>query len=207
VSSYKLNPEPRFVHIWFSHPGFHHVQNTEIKLLDEAGKPLKLGGQSSVSGGGQEANERNGQLGWKYWTLSPSEGTNLPARVTVQLRYTVGPLERTQELVVTPKSSTSMSLEGGSQLNGVGQNVDGQAFVSIAVDAKKMSSRKFGVIAVDKAGRQVSPTGAASGGTVGAGVSVESFEFGMSLADVAKFVIGSRSIRTNDWKDVVLRGN
>lgn len=127
--------------------------------------------------------------------------------MTVQLTYTLGPLERTQELVVTPKTSTSMSLEGDSQLNGVGQNVDGRAFVSVAVDAKKMASRKFGAIAVDKAGRQVTPVGTESGGTVGSGLRVESFDFEMPLADVAKFIIGARPVRTNEWKDVVLPPN
>ncbi len=206
VSALKLTPEPRFLHLWFSHPVFDRNQFTEFSLMDAAGNPIKLGGRGSA-GGSQEASHRNGQLGWKTCTLSPGDGTNIPPRVTVQLRYTVGPLERTQELFVTPKTSTSMSLEGGSQLNGVGQNVDGRAFVAIAVDAQKMKARKFGVVAVAKDGRELSPAGSGSGGTVGGGVWVESYDFEIPLVDVAKFIIGTRPIRTNDWKDVVLRGN
>lgn len=204
VSSYKLNPEPRFLHLWFSHPQFSQAQWTDIVLLDQAGQPVKLGGQSSMACGSQEASERNGSLGWKTWSLSPSETTNIPAQVTVQLRYTVGPLERTQELKVVPNSSTSMSLEGGSQLNGVGQNVDGRAFIGIAVDAKKMVARQFDVVAVARDGRELSAAGVERSGTVGAGVRVESFDFKIPLEGVAKFIIGSRPVRTNEWKDVVL---
>jgi hypothetical protein len=125
----------------------------------------------------------------------------------VRLRYTAGPLERIQELAVKPKTQTSMSLEGGSQLNGVGQNVDGRAFVAIGVDAKGMRSRQFDVVAVAKDGREIPRTGWESSGTVGAGVRVENFDFELPLAEVAKFRIGTRPIRTNDWKDVALPGN
>ena len=204
VTSLKLDHEPHFLHLWFSHPAFTRNNFTELSLLNDAGNPIKLGGQSSVTGGFREATERNGNLGWAYWTLSPGETTNHPARVTVRLRYTMGPLERTQELAVTPNTSTSMSLEGGSQLNGMGQDVDGRAFVAIAVAAKKMSSRQFDAVAIAKDGRELPPAGSERGGTIGGDVRIERFEFEVPLTDVTKFIIGTRPIRTNEWKDVVL---
>lgn len=207
VTRLKLDHQPQFLHFWFSHPTLNRNSFSEISLLDDAGNPIKLGGQASVTGGFKEAGERNGNLGWSYWTLSPGEMTNHPARVTVRLRYTLGPLERTQELAVTPKSSTSMSFEGGSQLNGMGQDVDGRAFVAIAVAAKRMQARQFDALAVAKDGREISPAGSERGGTVGSDVRIERFEFEIPLAEVAKFIIGSRPVRTNEWRDVVLRVN
>ena len=97
-----------------------------------------------------------------------------------------------------------MSLEGGSQLNGMGQDVDGRAFVAIAVAAKKMSSRQFDAVAIAKDGRELPPAGSERGGTIGGDVRIERFEFEVPLTDVTKFIIGTRPIRTNEWKDVVL---
>lgn len=202
VSSLKLVPDPRFLHLWFSQPGFSQTGLNDVSLLDDAGKPIKLGGEGSIAGGAKDADEQSGNRGWLTYTLSPSEGTNLPSYVTVQLRYTTGPLERTQE--VTPNHNGMMSLEGGSQLNGVGQNSQGRAFVAIAVDAKNMQSRQFDVAAIAKDGREILHAGWGRGGPVGGGVRVENFDFEIPLADVAKFIIGTRPIRTMEWKDVVL---
>jgi len=41
----------------------------------------------------------------------------------------------------------------------------------------------------------------------GKGLRVERYEFDVPLSDVAKFIIGTRPIRTNEWKNVVLPGN
>jgi serine/threonine protein kinase len=128
VSSLNFKPEPRFLHLWFSHPAFTRADFSDVSLLDENGHVLKLGGEAAMGGDFQEPDERNGYLGWKLWTLSPSKTANIPSQVTVRLRYTLGPLERTREI----KSDYSglFALEGGSQLNGIGQNKDGRAFVA-----------------------------------------------------------------------------
>jgi hypothetical protein len=207
VSSLKLQPEPRFLHLWFSHPDFGGLGLNEVSLLDETGNPIKLGGQGSISGGVQGPSDLNGNLGWITKTLSPAEGTNIPSRVTVRFRYTAGPLERICKLPVTPKNKTVMSLEGGSQLNGVGQDVDGRAFVAIAVDVKNMQTRQFDVVAVARDGREIRSAGSGSSGAVGAEFRVEHFDFELPLAAVAEFLIGTRPIRTVEWKDVVLPGS
>jgi predicted Ser/Thr protein kinase len=202
VSSLDLKSEPHFLHLWFSHPAFAKASLSRILLLDAAGQPIELGGQGSVASTTQDADEQDANLGWVVQTLSPGQGTNIPSRLTVRLRYTVGPIEHTQE--VSPDFSGVMSLEGGSQLNGIGQNAQDRAFVAIAVDANGMSDRQFDVIAVTQGGRQMEPAGRRSGGTIGAGVRVEDFDFELALAYVAKFRIGTRPIRTYEWKDVVL---
>ena len=204
VSSLKLTPEPRFLHLWFSHPLFDRSSLNEVAFLDEAGKAIPLGANGSVSSQARGAKAFDNGFGWLTKTASPDFGNHLPAHVGVQLSYTLGPLERTQDLQVKQSAYTWMALENGIRLNGVGQNVDGKAFVAIAMDAKKMKSRKFGVIAVLKDGRELITGGGWSGNSDETGVRVEEFIFDVPLADVAKFIIGTRPIRTAEWKKVML---
>lgn len=207
VSSWHLSPEPRFLKLWFSDPGFDLGSFSEVALLDNQNKIIPIGARGSMSGSAEEGSEPNGNLGWQVKTFSPNEGTNLPPRVTVRLRYTIGPLEKTQEVPVTPNHSLSMTLEDGSMLNGVGQNVDGRAFVAIAVHAHKPGLWRFGVVAVTKDGRHLTTGPSESGFPDGTGVSVAEFTFSVPLADVAKFIIGTRPIRTLEWTNVVLPNN
>jgi serine/threonine protein kinase/biopolymer transport protein ExbD len=202
VSSLKLNPEPRFLHLWFSHPEFGRGQDARVLLLDADGKPIKLGGQGSVAGGSQEPNPRNGHLGWKTWSLSPGDVMNIPARVTIQLRYTTGPLERTKN--ISPDFSGMMSLEGDGQLNGLGQTVEGKAFVAFSVLSAQMQSRQMSAMVITRGGRELTGSGSHSERSDGLGLRVERYEFDVPLSDVANFRIGSRPIRTNEWRNVVL---
>ena len=196
---------PRFLKLWFSHPNFQRTHFSEVSLLDDAGRPLKLGADGPSSCSLVDASEKNGQLGWRCWTGSPGEGTNFPAHLTVQLRYTIGPLERTQEVKSDFNGTTS--LEGNSILNGIGQNAQGRAFVAIAVNAKNMQSRVFDAVAVAKDGREISHLGSGRGGSVGSGVDWGKFEYAVPLSDVSKFIIGTRPIRTMEWTNVVLPKN
>ena len=116
--------------------------------------------------------------------------------------YSVGPLEHQQQ--IAPDNSAEESLEGGSQLNGVGQNRAGKAFAAIAVDAKRTSERKFGVIAVTNDGRELESIMSFGDNNDGTGVSIARFVFDAPLPDIAHFRVGTRRIRTMEWKDVVL---
>jgi hypothetical protein len=100
-----------------------------------------------------------------------------------------------------------MSLEGGSMLSGLGQNMQGRLFLSIAVDVENTRGRRFDVVAVTKEGREIPSKGRGRRGLVGSALGVVGFEFTLPLADVAKFRIGTRPLRTNEWHDVVLPGN
>jgi len=201
----QLPRKPRFFMLWFSHPAFDADSSSDLTLLDEHGHPLALGANGSMFGSHEDASERNGQLGWEVKTLSLAPGKNQPAHLTLRLAYTLGPLERTQTMTVIPKQSQGMTLEGGGGLNGVGQNIDGRAFVSLASDAAKLGARRFGVMAVAKDGSRLLPSRKGhSGYADGSGVVVDEFDYDLPLAAVDKFIIGTRPIRTNEWKNVVL---
>jgi len=195
---------PRFLKLWISHPAFKRTDYTGITLLDDNGRPLKRGANGESSCSLVEASDRNGWLGWRCWNGSPVEGTNFPDHLTVRLSYVVGPLEKTQE--VRPDFNGTMSLEGNSILNGMGENTQGRAFLSIAVNGRAIESRLFGVVAVTKDGRELQAIG---GGRPGYGglMNAHKFEFPVPLSKVARFIIGTRPIRTNEWKNVMLPGN
>src|ERR1019366_929082 len=112
---------------------------------------------------------------------------NLPSRFTVRLDYTAGPLERTQDFAATPTRGVSIPLEGGSTVKGVGQAVDGRAFVAIAVDVENMWSRLFDVVAIAKDGREIRSMVPLFGGPVRPASGVAKFDFDLPLLDVAKF--------------------
>ena len=204
VSNLKLDPELRFLHIWFSHPLFGPANFNEVTLLDEQGRIIPSGSVGSSSNA-RPGDLHTGDVGWLTYTIAVVEGTNHPMHATVRLRYAVGPLEKMQQVAVTPKSRTSMTLEGGGQLSGLGQTVDGTAFISLIVDREKLGDRKFGAVALTKDGRELLPSGGDSTATAdGKGTGAESFEFAVPLEEVANFRIGTRAIRIVEWKDVVL---
>ena len=194
---------PRFLHLWFSQPLFDRQSFDKVALLDGTGQLIVLGGNGATSSGIRAANQYNGELGWIDYTASPGEGDQIPETVSVQLRYIVGPLEHQQQ--IAPDNSAEEALEGGSQLNGVGQDRAGKAFAAIAVDAKRTSERRFGVIAVTKDGRELEAIQSATGGySDGTGMSIARFVFDAPLSDIAHLRVGTRPIRTMEWKDVVL---
>ena len=205
-SSLKPVSERRFLHLWFSYPESARPGLNEITLLDDAGQPIDLGGRASIDTATVEANDQNGNFGWLIFTLGPDEQrVYLSKAITVRLRYTAGPLEQIHDVAADYKGG--MSLEDGSHFEGIGQNAEGRAFAALTVDTKYEASRRFSVLAVDKSGREISPEEWAVGTTPGSGVLAETFNFGIPLKDVAKFRIGSRPIRTTEWKDVVLPRN
>jgi len=202
IYSWGAKPELRFLNLWFSHPLFDTTSLNETTLLDEEGKEVSLEKYGSAGGFEPPPDGRDGTTGYWIRVLCPDEGVNIPKRVTVRLRYIIGPLENMQDIPVSPNSHSSTGLEGESMVNGPGQNLDGYAFLSIAV-GNKMKDRKFGVVAVTKDGRELTTVGGESGFADGARLA--EFDFSVPLAEIAKFRVGSRPIRTMEWTNVVLR--
>ena len=84
-------------------------------------------------------------------------------------------------------------------------NLRVNAFITITENGNIMSSRKFDAQAVTQDGQRLNSflfTENYVGD--GNGPRVEKFEFQTPLANVAKFVVGTRPIRTTEWDDVKL---
>lgn len=193
---------PRFLHVWFSHPLFNLHGFVQVAMLDESGQEIPLAGGGATSNDGRAQDDTPGSVGWLIATFSPGDRDRLPSRVTLRLRYTVGPLERVQTLAADYRGG--MSLEGDSQFNGLGQDADGKTFLAIAVDTDKTRERQFGVVAVLRDGTERDCRGISSMANDGSGTRAERFEFDEPLAEIASFRIGSRPVRSLTWENVVL---
>ena len=192
---------PHFLHLWFSHPLFDDSFFAEVTLADENGKNPTDPYSSRVAEI-KAADPQNGNIDWLVESLMCGAGTNIPAKVTVRLRYTVGPLEQVQE--IPSDYSGYFAILGGSQLDSIGQDARGNTLVTIGVNPETMKTRQYCMEAATKDGRKLMSGGGISGNSDGSGPQVARFYFNVPLADVAKFIIGTRPIRTNEWKDVVL---
>jgi hypothetical protein len=197
--------DPCFLHMWFSHPLINQNGLNEITLFDTNGAAIELAGGGSTTGRTIAAPDQADNMGWFMSTLSPGEGKKIPPRLTVRFRYAVGPLEREREIASDYQGS--MSLEGNSHLNGIGQDIEEKAFVAIAVEAHKTVSRHFGVIAVTRDGRELAATGNSTSGHTGSALRVANFSFNVPLKEIAHFRVGTRPILTTEWKDVALLQN
>ncbi|HEY1791222.1 MAG TPA: serine/threonine-protein kinase [Verrucomicrobiae bacterium] len=199
-----LKPEPHFLHLWFSSSAFRQGGFSEISFLND-GISLTPGAHGAIQGTSESPNDYNGNRGWVCWTLSPFESTNNPDHLTVRLRYVAGQLEHIQNIPVSSNYSTT--LENGSLLGGFGQDADSNAFVSITENGKSMKLRKFDVQAVTQDGQRLNSSGTSEDYLGdGSGPRVEQFRFDTPLANVTKFAVGTRPIRTMDWNDVKLPG-
>src|SRR5437667_399895 len=172
-------------------------------VLDRAGQSTPAEDIRRAASWRRAADADVGNVGWITQTMSVGEGDQIPRTATIRLHYTLGPLERQRQIASFQFNiRTGVELEGDGELNGIGQDADGKTFVAIAIDAQKSAGRRFGIIAVTRDGRQLesSPSMASAGATVG----IARFEFEVPLADVAQFRVGTRPVRTMEWKDVVL---
>jgi len=197
----KLNP--RFLHLWFSHPLIDRQSLNDVALLDSTGKPLEP--RDGMLGSNARGTEDGDRFGWLTHTLSPGYAGNIPTAVTVRLRYSLGSWEHEQ--MFAPDENGIIALGNGSQFNGIGQNAKGTAFFSIAVDMKQDAARQFGVVAVTKDGRELQPSGGETGGGVGEAVHVQRFIFDTPLAEVAHFRLGTRPVRTVEFRNIPLPVN
>jgi len=197
-----LPVQPRFLHFWFTHPAFDKSTYTKLRLLDASGDPLQLAAIGTIASRFEEPGGDNGNMGWRTWTLSPGDALAMPESVTVQLAYVLGELEKQKS--VRADFTGTMSLEGQSQLNGIGEDLKGHAFLSIAVNMDNMESRQFDVQATTHDGHTYVHDRHARGGTVGAHLGVERFYFKRPLSAIKHFTIGSRPMRYELWHQVPL---
>ena len=166
--------EPRFLHLWFAHPRFDRETAATVTLSGPRGEPWPLAADGSFASGRHLAEPASGGVGWVITTLSPGEQNRIPERLAVRLNYSLGPIERVQE--VAPDFDGSMALAENAHLNGLGQNAQGKAFVALAVEPKPTPA-VVPARAVTRDGRELVSSGSQIGGATAGPVRVERFEF------------------------------
>ena len=192
----------RFLHVWMAHPGFDRWNQASVSLYRTDGSPLALGGGGSAAMGQAAFGLGDAHERFLVTTLSPGEGDAVPEVLGIRLEYVVGPLERLQDVPADFRGS--MSLAHGGQLNGVGQDSDGKAFVSLALELSGTQGRKHLVQAVAKDGTVLRPSSWETGGSSSGPVRVERYAFDSPLEKVRTFQVGTRPIREVRWDGVRL---
>ncbi len=205
VSATNLAKEnPRFLSLWFSHPGLDRQSSSCVTLLDQAGKPLPLAAAGSFSSRSEAAPDpSNGNIGWIIYTLSPGTMGHTPATVTVRLEYGIGPWETGRDIEVAFQGS--MALSDGAYFNGFGQSVTGKAVVPISIDLSRHRGMQYDFIALTKDGRQIASRGPSSGGPAGGPLLMQRFEFDSPLDRIKAFRFRTRPIRKVEFPNVSLR--
>ena len=126
----------------------------------------------------------------------------MPEVLNLRWEYVVGPLERMANIPVDFHGG--MSIEGGGHLNGIGQDTEGMAFIGLAVDVGFAGGRRVSVQARLTDGREVWPGGCLTTGPSEGALRVEQFRFGVPLAKISVFRLGTRKVRNADWRFVRL---
>lgn len=187
----------RVLNLWFAHPQFDDNSLSRVDVL--------IDGQfipTTIGAGFRRATAANGNLGWECRSVLLDGASRSRGRGALRLSYTAGPMEKTWN---SSANEGVYAREGdGYTIAGIGNTADGKASISFALDLSKMSGSVVGAMAVTKNGKELqyhSWKPPESGTT---GVATEKFEFDAPLADVAKFIIGTRPIRTMEWTDVML---
>jgi hypothetical protein len=187
--------------LWFSIPAAEDFSNYELDFLDGSGNPVPAGPGGSTHLQFGETEVGKDTIDWFTMTVA---GHGAPPRATLRLTYTSGSGEAPQEIVPKPNVNLLQRLEDESLLSAVGENADGDAFVSITTDPRQGKRHLTEVVAIAKDGREIGSNGSASLGDRKSETRTQLFDFRIHLADVAKFRIAFRPIHTVEWKDVLL---
>ncbi|MEI6781664.1 MAG: serine/threonine-protein kinase [Verrucomicrobiota bacterium] len=196
--------EPRSIQMWFSHPLFDGQSLVGVTLGDSSGTILPIINGGSTTGR-QTPDKDNGNLGWLIYTLNRGAGLDFPRVINAKLRYTYGRWENQRE-IPADFSGKLVFEDDDCQFMGIGQTGNGGSFIALGYGAKFSNRHQFGAAAVGKEGRKWEFAGSSMGGQWDDAnkLLVERFIFRVALADVARFIIGTRPVRTMEWNNVVL---
>jgi hypothetical protein len=194
---------PRFLHLWFSHPGIDGRSFLGVTLLDAEGNPLPRSAVNYLDGKICSPRAGTGDLGWITHTLSPGRFHETPETVTVRLKYGAGPWKSGGDVGTDFRGV--MHLADRSTLSGIGQNADGKAFISITEDWSRAPATQFGFTATTKDGRELDNPSVMRGGPASGPAGMEQFEFDVPLDQIKRFHFRTRPIKTVEFKNVSLQ--
>jgi hypothetical protein len=194
---------PRFLCLWFSHPGIDRQSYGEVTLLDAAEKPLPLASFSFASNS-QPPAPANGMLGWITYTLSPGALGQTPSTANVRLRFSAGPWGPGPD--IEPNFRGVVTLGHGSTLNSIGQTAADKAFIAIAQAAPGGDTTgQIGFVAIAKDGRELDAQSGIVGGPSAGPYQTRQFEFDVLLATIQVFRARTRPIETVEFCNVSLQ--
>jgi serine/threonine protein kinase len=198
TSAGKLNP--RFLCLWFSHPTFDNLSVIRVELLGADGQPIKTPCSETATGAERPSLERQG-LGWLTATLCAGTMTSTLDRVSINLHYSAGAWRFWDDL--SPEERGNSGLAEGVRLTPPFQSNDGRASIQITRDKEfDTGIEQWDFVAITRDGRRLERNSFSKQSS--GNVTTEAFYFDTPLAQVAKFEIRKRAIKTMNWPGVPL---
>lgn len=186
--------EPRFLCLWFSHPGFDALSVANITLLDDKDQPLKTPSDDFATLFTPKSDKL--KTGWLTHVICAAHEGDADRFARVRIDYSQGAWKPYGEQ--TADFQERKALSNGVHITATGQGTDGQAFVELTRDRSLDTGvTQFDFLAMTKDGRTLTRTGVVKGGT--SLMPAERFIFDTPLSQVKSFQIRKRPILTIYW--------
>jgi serine/threonine protein kinase len=189
------SPEkPRFLCLWFSHPGFDALSVGNVTMLDDKDQPLKTPSDDFATMFTPKSDKL--KTGWLTHVLCAGRVGDADRIAKVQLDHSKGAWKPHGDL--TADFQGRMALSNGVHVTATGQGEDGQAFVELTRDSSLDTDiTQFDFVTTTKDGGMLTRAGMVKSGTPK--LQTERFIFDTPLSQVKSFQIRKRPILTMFW--------
>ena len=191
----KLNP--RFLTLWFSHPGADTNSYSKVTFSDVDGKPLPTSG--TFSSGGRSPGDLSLDEGWIIQTISPVRVGHIPDSIRIRLQYTVGRWGSSSQ--VEPDYNGTMAFGDRGMLGSMGSWMRGGSFLSISYALP--NENQYDAYALLKDGHKLAHRSVSTSGN--GTLENQTYTFDSNMDHVMAFQIRQRRIQTAEFDHVVLR--
>ncbi|MBK8091414.1 MAG: protein kinase [Verrucomicrobiaceae bacterium] len=189
--------EACWLQLWFEHPDFDPHSLMQVRIESLTGQSIIPVPQTQSMTHAPELWSDQPTSSLHSVTISLGRRDSLPREIRVTLEYTIGPWEEGNR--VSADFSGFMSFRHGGELAGLGENNQGEAFLSWT---KPVNEWQTQVLAHRKDGTWLSPNGSSS--STKENRSIANFTFKTGFDTVDGFRTRARKIQRITWDRVVL---
>ncbi len=189
------SPErPRFLCLWFSHPGFDALSIANVALLDDKDQPLKTPSDDFANMFTPKSDKH--KTGWLTHVICAAHEGDTDRFARVRLDYSQGAWKLFGEQAADFQGRKALS--NGVHVTATGEGEDGQAFVELTRDSSLDTGiTQFDFLAITKDGETLTRAGLVKSGTLH--LQTERFIFDTPVSQVESFQIRKRPILTIFW--------
>ena len=186
--------KPRFLCLWFSHPGFDALSFANVTLLDDKDQPLKTPSDDFATMFTPKSDKM--KTGWLTHVLCAASEGDADRFAKVQIDFSQGAWTFHDTFPLDAHQHTIM--DHGVNATGIGQGEDGRAYAELTRHkGLDTGTTQFDFLAITKDGRTLTRAGVVKGGR--SLMPTERFIFDTPLSQVKSFQIRKRPIMTIFW--------
>jgi tetratricopeptide (TPR) repeat protein/predicted Ser/Thr protein kinase len=186
--------KPRFLCLWFTHPGFDALSVASVTMLDDKDQPLKTPSDDFANVFTPKGDKL--KTGWLTHVLCAGRVGDADRIAKLRLDYSQGAWKPHCDLAADFQGR--MAVGNGVHVTAAGQGEDGQAFVELTRDSSLDTGiTQFDFVAITKDGQTLTRVGLVRSGSPK--LQSERFIFDTPLSQVKSFQIRKRPILTIFW--------